>query len=857
MKRLVIGMTAHVDSGKTTLSEAMLYTAGELRKLGRVDHGDAFLDTDPIERSRGITIFSKQAVMRFGGNEYTLLDTPGHVDFSAETERALRVLDYAVLVISGTDGVQSHTETIWRLLRRYNIPTFIFVNKMDISFLGKDSLAAELKRKLSPGCVEFSMERSKEELCEELAECSEDLMNSFLETGSVPQELISAAIFRREVFPVVYGSALKLKGVETLLRTIDKFAFQPEQSGEFGALIYKITSDDQGARLTHMKITGGSLKVRTLLDCGGKQEKVNQIRVYSGTKFTAVDEAAAGTLCAVTGLTAGRAGEGLGTERDREAPLLEPVLTYRMTLPSKTDIPTTLAKLHGLCDEDPMLRIVWNEQLKEIHVQLMGEIQLEVLKTLIKERFGLDVGFDQGSIAYKETIEAPVEGVGHYEPLRHYAEVHLLLEPAERGTGLHFSADCRKDNLDVNWQRLILTHLEEKVHIGVLTGSPITDMRITVVAGKAHIKHTEGGDFRQATYRAVRQGLRSARSVLLEPWYEFRLTVPQECTGRAMTDLQRMNGEIAPPETVGDETLFTGSAPVSELRGYQSEVISYTRGKGRLSCIPKGYFPCHNPEEVIEKIGYDADSDVENSADSVFCSHGAGVLVPWNEAPARMHVDSGLRFGENEREEIEEIVTPQLVNTYKQRVAADKELMEIFERTYGKIKRNERSAMRTEKHVPQPKTPKLPPVPKGPEYLLVDGYNIIFGWEELNKLAKENLDLARTRLINIMCNYQGFRRCNLILVFDAYRVKGNHREIETEMGITVVYTKEAETADMYIEKTAHELGRNHRVRVATSDSVEQIIILGNGAIRVSAAEFLAEVTEVENTIRKIIEEKYN
>lgn len=852
MKRLVIGMTAHVDSGKTTLSEAMLYTAGEIRKLGRVDHGDAFLDTDPIERSRGITIFSKQAVLRLGENEYTLLDTPGHVDFSAETERALRVLDYAVLVISGTDGVQSHTETLWRLLKRYNVPTFIFVNKMDISFLEKESLANELKRKLAPGCAELSPGRPRDELFEELAECSEDMMNSFLETGEISDQLISTAITQRELFPVVYGSALRLKGVEELLKLIDKYTVMPEPQPEFGALIYKITTDEQGARLTHMKITGGSLRVKSVLECGGKSEKVNQIRVYSGTKFTAVDAAPTGTLCAVTGLTAGSAGEGLGTESSSPAPLLEPVLTYRIILPVKTDIPSALDKLKTLSDEDPMLRIVWNEQLKEIHIQLMGEIQLEILKSVIAERFGLNVDFDEGSIAYKETIEAPVEGVGHYEPLRHYAEVHLLLEPAERGTGLHFFTDCRKDDLDINWQRLILTHLEEKQHIGVLTGSPITDMKITVVAGKAHIKHTEGGDFRQATYRAVRQGLRSAKSVLLEPWYEFRLTVPQECTGRAMTDLQRMNGNIEPPETVGDETIFTGSAPVSELRGYQGEVTGYTRGKGRLSCIPKGYFPCHNAEEVIAQISYDCDSDTENSADSIFCSHGAGVLVPWYEAPARMHVDSGLRFGVNDREEPEQVVTPQLVSNYKQRVAADKELMEIFERTYGKIKRNERSAMRTEK-TPAAKVPKLPLPPQGPEYLLVDGYNIIFSWEELNRIARENLDLARTRLINILCNYQGFRRCNLILVFDAYRVKGNHREIETEMGITVVYTKEAETADMFIEKTAHELKGKHRVRVATSDNVEQIIILGNGAVRVSATEFLAEITEVEKTIRQIIE----
>lgn len=857
MNRLVIGMTAHVDSGKTTLSEAMLYTAGELRRLGRVDHGNTFLDTDPIERSRGITVFSKQAVLETARFQITLLDTPGHVDFSAETERALRVMDYAILVISGTDGVQSHTETLWRLLKRYNIPTFIFVNKMDISFLKESSHINELKRKLSPGCIDFNACREKSDLDEELAECSEELMNEYLENGVIPGKMIPGAIRRREVFPVIFGSALKLNGIQELLNVINTFSVQPEPSPEFGAIIYKITTDQQGNRLTHMKITGGSLKVKAQLECGGKQEKVNQIRIYSGAKFTTVDEAPAGTLCAATGLSAGSAGEGLGFESSCPAPLLEPVLTYRMQLPTGTDIPSTLAKLHELSDEDPMLRIVWNEQLKEIHVQLMGEIQLEVLTSVIRDRFGLEVQFDQGSIAYKETIAAPVEGVGHYEPLRHYAEVHLLLEPGERGSGLQFFTDCRKDDLDINWQRLILTHLEEKTHVGVLTGSPITDMKITVVAGKAHIKHTEGGDFRQATYRAVRQGLRSTESVLLEPWYDFTLTVPQECTGRAMTDLQRMSGELQPPNSTDGETKFTGSAPVSELRGYQSEVNSYTRGKGRLVCIPGGYRPCHNAEEVIAEIGYDCDADTENSADSVFCSHGAGVLVPWNEARARMHVDSGLRFGENDREEEEQVVTLQMANTYKQRVAADKELMEIFERTYGKIKRDERSAMRTEKRPPTLKTPKLPLPPKGPEYLLVDGYNIIFGWEELNRLAKENLELARARLINILCNYQGFRRCNLILVFDAYRVKGNHREIEKEHGITVVYTKEAETADMYIEKTAHELGKGHRVRVATSDNVEQIIIMGSGAIRVSATEFLAEVNEVEKAIRKVIEEKYN
>lgn len=854
MKRLVIGMTAHVDAGKTTLSEAMLYSSGALRKLGRVDHKDAFLDTDPLERSRGITIFSKQAVMRLGGDEYTLLDTPGHADLSAEMERALRVLDYAILVISGTDGVQSHTETLWRLLKRYSVPTFIFVNKMDISHFDRDTLTSELNRKLSPCCADMSAERDA--MLEKLAECSEDMMNSYLDSGDIPDGLISSAIADRELFPVYFGSALKLKGVDALLDALGRFTLQPADTQELGAVVYKISADDSGARLTHMKITSGSLRVRSVIDCGGKPEKVNQIRIYSGAKFTAVDEAPAGTLCAVTGITSLSAGDGLGTQAGCAAPLLEPVLTYRLSLPDGTDIPSALTKLHTLSDEDPMLHIEWNEQLKEIHVRLMGEIQLEVLKSVIKERFGMEAEFDHGSIAYKETIAAPVEGVGHYEPLRHYAEVHLLLEPAERGSGLHFAADCRKDDLDINWQRLILTHLDEKTHVGVLTGSPITDMKITVAAGKAHIKHTEGGDFRQATYRAVRQGLRSAESVLLEPWYDFRLSVPQEYTGRAMTDLQRMSGEIQPPQTDGEDTVIAGSAPVSELRDYQSEVTGYTRGKGRLSCTLKGYFPCHNADEVIAAIGYDCDADIENTADSVFCSHGAGVLVPWNEAPARMHVDSGLRFGVTaDTNKPDSADIPR--QTYREREASDKELMEIFERTYGKIDRDERRAMRTEKKPPQPKIPKLPLPPQGPEYLLVDGYNIIFGWEELNRLARENLDLARNRLINILCSYQGLRKCRLILVFDAYRVKGTHREIEKEMGITVVYTKEAETADMYIEKTAHELGHKYRVRVATSDSVEQLIILGNGAVRVSASEFLAEVTEAEKEMRRLIDEKYS
>lgn len=846
MKRLVIGMTAHVDSGKTTLAEAMLFHAGELRKLGRVDHKDAFLDNNPLERSRGITIFSKQAVMRLGGDEYTLLDTPGHVDFSAEAERAISVLDCAVLVISGTDGVQSHTETLWRLLKRYGIPVFVFVNKMDIACRERESLLNELNKKLGGGFVDFSL--SEEEISEQAAEYDEDCMNSFLENGAVGKALLKIGISARRLFPVTFGSALKDKGVDRLLEVISDYSEEPKRAEGFAARVYKITEDESGARLTHLKISGGALRVRSVID--GTAEKVNQIRIYSGAKFTTAEEVPAGTLCAVTGLSKTFAGQGLGGEAQGASPLLEPVLTYRLLLPPQTDVPTALVKLRRLEEEDPMLRIVWSEQHKEIHVQLMGEIQLEILKSVIAERFGMEVEFDEGSISYRETIAEPVEGVGHYEPLRHYAEVHLLMEPAERGSGLQFFTDCRKDDLDTNWQRLILTHLEEKQHIGVLTGSPITDMKISVVAGKAHIKHTEGGDFRQATYRAVRQGLASAKSVLLEPFYEFRLSIPAECVGRAMTDLQRMGAEFSQPESDGETALICGTAPVSELRGYHSEVIGYSRGKGALSCIPKGYFPCHNAEEVIAAIGYDFESDTDNSPDSVFCSHGAGVVVKWNEAASRMHVDSGIRFGAKNEEQEPPRVTQSEISSYKQRVAADKELMEIFERTYGKIKRDERSAMRTEK--PAPKIPKLPLPPKGPEYLLVDGYNIIFGWEELNKLAKENLDAARSRLINILCNYHGFRRCNLILVFDAYRVKGAHREVEEVGGITVIYTKEAETADMFIEKTTHSLAKDHRVRVATSDNVEQIIIMGSGAVRVSATEFLAEVNEVEKAIREII-----
>ena len=842
MKRLVIGMIAHVDSGKTTLSEAMLYSAGEIRKLGRVDHGDAFLDTHSIERSRGITVFSKQAVMRYGDCDITLLDTPGHADFSAETERALQALDYAVLVISGTDGVQSHTETLWRLLTRYRIPAFIFVNKMDISAYEPSVLMGGLCNRLDSGCIDFSANRDRDEFYEESAMCDEGLMEEYLESGEVSPESLRRAIAERKIFPCFFGSALKMSGIEEFLKGLDFYTEQRDYPAEFGARVFKIT-EEQNVRLTHMKITGGSLKVRSVID----EEKINQIRIYSGTKFQAVDEVFAGAVCAVTGLAHSYSGQGIGAESNADTPLLEPVLTYKLILPPKTDLHTALVQMRKLEEEDPQLHVVWNEQAQEIHVQLMGEIQLEILKTVIAERFGYEAEFGTGSIVYKETISDTVEGVGHYEPLRHYAEVHLLLEPAERGSGLHFASDCHVDDLDRNWQRLILTHLEEKTHIGVLTGSPITDMKITLIAGRAHLKHTEGGDFRQATYRAVRQGLRSAKSVLLEPWYNFTLEIPSESVGRALSDMQRLSAEFEPPETLGETAVITGSAPVSEMQNYRSEVISYTHGKGRISLILKGYFPCHNAEKVIEEIGYDCDGDLENTADSVFCSHGAGFVVKWDEVPSHAHIS-----GRKERtESADEEITVQQVSSYRARIAEDKELMEIFERTYGKIKRDERHAMHTEKHVPQ-KPHKAKPLPTGPEYLLVDGYNIIFAWEDLNKLARENLDLARNTLINRLCNYQGFKQNNVIVVFDAYKVAGQHREVEQHHNVSVVYTKESETADSYIEKVTHELSKSHRVRVATSDGTEQIIILGNGAFRVSAAEFEDEVKRVEAAIREII-----
>ncbi|MBP3922069.1 MAG: TetM/TetW/TetO/TetS family tetracycline resistance ribosomal protection protein [Ruminiclostridium sp.] len=850
MKRLGIGIMAHVDAGKTTLTEAMMYLTGNIRKLGRVDHGDAFLDTHILEKSRGITIFSKQAVMNTDDAEITLLDTPGHTDFSSEAERALQIMDYAVLIISGTDGVQNHTETLWHLLKSYRVPTFIFVNKMDISELSKNLIMAELVRRLDNSCVDFSgviKNGIDEDTAEAIALCDEAIMNELLERGEISTDIISNKIKQRKIFPCFFGSALKLNGVEEFIKLLSEYTLQPKYNDEFSATVYKISEDEHGNRLTHLKVTGGTLKVKSIIEKGDNLEKINSIRIYSGGKFRTVDEAPAGTVCAVTGLSDTYSGQGLGISADAPLPLLEPLFNYRIILPSHIDVYNGLNILRKLEQEDPTLRIVWNEQLKEIHLQLMGEIQLEILKSVIHDRFGFDVEFSEGSISYKETIESAVYGIGHYEPLRHYAEVRLLLEPAEEGLGLRFVSECREDKLDKNWQRLILTHLNEKKHLGVLTGSPITDMKITLVSGRAHLKHTEGGDFRQATYRAVRQGLMSAKSILLEPYYSFTLTVPSDCVGRAMTDLQMKNAEFSSPETAGEnEMLIKGTAPASKLRGYQSVISSYTGGKGRLICIPDGYRPCTDSENVIKEIGYNPESDLDNPADSVFCSHGAGFNVSWEQVPSYAHT-----IAENEKSEDTEAQT-RPVNQYKAKQASDKELMEIFERTYGKINRDERSAMR---RLPEKKDKpyKAKERPKGPLYLLVDGYNIIFAWEELNKIAQQNLDLARSELINILCNYQGYNRCEVIVVFDAYKVKGNKGEVERHGGITAVYTKEAETADMYIEKATRMLGKKHRVRVATSDRLEQLIIFGADAERVSASELYAEVKYTEKQIQAFLD----
>lgn len=860
MKRLVIGVMAHVDAGKTTLSEALLYRSGAIRRLGRVDHRDAFLDTDAIERERGITIFSKQAVFSLGDMEVTLLDTPGHVDFSAEMERTLRVLDCAVLVVSGADGVQGHTRTLWRLLERYGVPVFLFVNKMDLAGADRAALRSALKRQLSGGCVDFG--DVPETLAEEAAVCDEAVLEQYLETGEVSDGDISRMIAARKLFPCFFGSALRLEGVDEFLDGLARYAPVPDYRSDFGARVFKIARDSQGGRLTYLKVTGGALRVKDMLTNRRSgvpedkvwEEKADQLRIYSGVKFRTVEEAPAGSVVAVTGLSRTVPGEGLGFETAWTGPVLEPVLTYQVELPDGTDPHTALLRLRQLEEEDPQLHIVWNEAVREIHIQLMGEVQLEIVRRLIRERFGMEVSFGAGAICYRETIADAVEGVGHFEPLRHYAEVHLLLEPGEQGSGLRFAAACPADTLDLNWQRLILTHLEEKPHLGVLTGSPITDMKITLVAGRAHEKHTEGGDFRQATYRAVRQGLMQAKSVLLEPWYDFRLELPADQVGRAISDLQRMNGDIDPPETFGGETVLTGAAPVAALRDYAREVTAYTRGQGRLLCQLAGYRPCANAAEIIEAIGYDPERDVDNTPDSVFCAHGGGYTVKWNEVPAHQHVDSGLRLNAEEPER-EEALQPRRTSAYAGTIEQDKELQAIFERTYGPVKR---------RAFIQPKEPKRPPAEtaaekraireqfSGPEYLLVDGYNIIFAWDELKIIARDNLDAARKALCDLLCNYQGYKKCVVIAVFDAYKVKGGLGSVEKYHNIHVVYTKEAETADAYIERATYEIGKKHRVKVATSDGPEQLIILGHGALRVSASGFREEMEQVQGQITETL-----
>ena len=867
MKRLVIGLLAHVDSGKTTLAEGLLYRAGVLRKLGRVDHKDAFLDTDAQERARGITIFSKQAMLTLPAlpdaeeTTLTLLDTPGHVDFSAEAERALQVLDYAVLVISGTDGVQAHTETLWKLLARYRVPTFIFVNKMDLPGADAAVRLRELRGRFGDGCVDFTTAPDPEAL----ALCSEPLMEEVLADGQPKRDTLLMAIVRRQVFPCFFGAALRLDGLDGLLHGLQSLTRMPPAWGEFGARVFKV-SEDAGTRLSWLKVTGGVLHVKDTLPGG---EKADTLRLYSGGKFRLVSECLPGTVVAVTGPANIRPGQGLGAEADASAPLLEPVLNYRVDCPD-ADPHTVLRALQTLEDEDPQLHVAWRADLAEVHVQLMGEVQLEILQNILQERFKLAVTFSEGGILYKETLTRAVEGIGHYEPLRHYAEVHLLLEPGLRGSGVQLAADCPPDSLAENWQRLVLTHLAERTHPGVLIGAPLTDVKITLAAGRAHQKHTEGGDFRQATYRAVRQGLRMAEAKdgvqLLEPWYDFTLELPADALGRAMADVQRMCGSFEPPLAQGDTVTLTGRLPVATARGYAREIAAYTHGLGRWSVLPAGYDACHNTDEVLAAAGYDPDADTDNPADSVFCSHGAGYLVKWDEVTARAHVSSGLerRLGaapaaRQTQEEDEANARRRRASAYCGTLEQDKELLAIFERTYGKIKRrggvdDAKKAARAALHTAPAASVPAAPVPAGPDYLLVDGYNVIFAWDALRRLADGSLDAARRRLMDILCNYAGYKRCVPILVFDAYKVRGGAREVEKYHNLYVVYTREAETADMYIERATHELAREHRTRVVSSDGAEQIIVMGHGALRVSARAFEEEVNAVEKEIREFLEE---
>ncbi|MGI6069476.1 MAG: NYN domain-containing protein [Blautia sp.] len=862
MKKLVVGILAHVDAGKTTLSEAVLYVSGSIRKLGRVDNRDAFLDTYELERSRGITIFSKQAQLALGDTKVTLLDTPGHVDFSAEMERTLQVLDYAILVISGADGVQGHTMTLWRLLARYQIPVFLFINKMDQEGTDREKLLGDLKQRLHEGCVDFDPQGDRDVFWENLAVCDEAVLERYLEEGEVSEEDVIGLIRERKAFPCYFGSALKLDGIQEFLDGVCRYTQTPSYPEEFGAKVFKIARDDQGNRLTYMKITGGTLKVKMPLSNRKMEEeqtediweeKADQIRIYSGAKYDTVTEAPAGSICAVTGLSRTYPGEGLGIDCQSDLPILEPVLTYEIQLPPGCDAHVMLQKLKELEEEEPQLHIVWNEALGEIHAQVMGEVQIEILKSLIARRFGVAVEFGAGNIVYKETIAASVEGVGHFEPLRHYAEVHLLLEPGERGSGMQYYTACSEDVLDRNWQRLILTHLEEREHIGVLTGSPITDVRITLLAGRAHLKHTEGGDFRQATYRAVRQGLKKARSILLEPYYEYRLEVPAENVGRALSDIQKMHGTFGQPQMEGETAVLTGTAPVAQMRDYQMEVVSYTRGMGRLFCSLKGYEPCADQEAVVAYVGYDSERDLENPTGSVFCDHGAGFVVSWDKVEEYMHLDPQVDL--EPEEFLEEKQNPSggksFVQESKERWSSEKELEEIFARTYGPVKRFQEPPARKVTAASADARPYRPQKKAEPkEYLLVDGYNIIFAWEELKELAQVNIDGARTKLMDILCNYQGYKKCTLILVFDAYKLENYPGEVVKYHNIYVVYTKEAETADQYIEKAVHEIGRKYHVTVATSDGLEQVIILGQGGHLLSAKEFKEEIRLVQEQIRE-------
>lgn len=872
VKRFCFGIVAHVDAGKTTLSEALLYLSGGIQKMGRVDYKDTYLDTHYIERERGITIFSKQAILKGEGIELALLDTPGHVDFSAEMERTLQVLDYAVLVVSGNDGVQGHTETLWKLLERNNVPVFLFVNKMDLEGSDKEKILLELQRKLSENCIDFSDDIG-EEFFENIAVCEESLLDSYMENGTIEENKICGMISKRKIFPCFFGSALRMEGIKEFYTAFLRYAKNIEYPKAFGARVYKIARDEQNKRLTYLKVTGGTLTMKQLvtnekqITLGMEQgeiwtEKVNQIRIYSGAKYENVQEVEAGMVCAVSGLHHTFPGECLGNECREMTSVLEPVLTYQVLLPEDCSPRTMYPLLKELEEEDPKLHLLWNEQNKEISIQLMGEVQIEVLQNLIQERYHVLVKFGKGSILYKETIGNKVEGVGHFEPLRHYAEVHLLLEPMEQGSGMQFCVNCSEDVLDKNWQRLILTHLEEKEHLGVLTGSPITDMRITLVSGRAHQKHTEGGDFRQAAYRAVRQGLKMAESILLEPYYAFSLEVPTACIGRAMSDIQRRYGTFQEPETEGDISVLKGSAPVSAMQDYIQEVQSYTHGKGRLFCELKGYELCHNPEEVVEAVGYDSEQDTENPASSVFCAHGAGFIVKWNEVRDYMHVESSIFMEDMDRMEHTSIKTQYSYNSIEQdEVALEKIMIREFGENwkrfddYGNVTYGEEKEKKKEKIKSQnadPKYAKKPPIPKK-EFLLVDGYNILFSWKELKELAKVSLDAARNSLLEQLCNYQGYKKQTVIVVFDAYKVKGNMGNSYKYNNIYVVFTKEAETADMYIEKTTHEIAKKHRVIVATSDAIEQMIILQQGAIRMSAKDLEAEVAYVNHQIREIIE----